>query len=541
MLYIIYSIIFLINIYIRDFIHFLKRIIFKTKDENSNYCIPLINSDSVLTDDPFVLSMLYSIYIDINEEEIKKKEKKSGNSENNFALVYMRLNPSAFLQYSFKEITKNLFLIHNKPMHKKYSKLVIIKIILIILVSIYSFIIHSINLSLIIIFLIFIISLPIQISPWFHHKIYKCFHPSTDDTHINIYQIINLKFKGFKYINYASYLLFFLSIIVLAIFSFLVSDNHEFSDINETFNRTGLFTPRQNVVRDKNSREFLKSAMCLTKFHGLDIIQIASLAQITYYDDIEQIKFYLENSVFNSDNIKISDMKIISKKNGILIMTDIDIKNKNGVRVFSVRGTKAHKDKILDAEIFASSATLTLMRKFPLFGNTESYFVTIISGLLTYPLRNLKDFTLTNLYMKELSENYEKYNNTNRNIIFTGHSLGGGLAKYMGIKYNKQSISFSGPGVTPLEYEYSKNQLKKNYIKQYFVDVVPDNDLIPRFETTSGTIYRVICEESLFSFKCHSIDRTFCMLGLMCHEEDYIGNICKGIFDDKELKKMQLF
>ena len=41
------------------------------------------------------------------------------------------------------------------------------------------------------------------------------------------------KFKGFKYINYASYLLFFLSIIVLAIFSFLVSDNHEFSDIND--------------------------------------------------------------------------------------------------------------------------------------------------------------------------------------------------------------------------------------------------------------------------------------------------------------------
>ena len=74
-LYIIYSIIFLINIYIRDFIHFLKRIIFKTKDENSNYCIPLINSDSVLTDDPFVLSMLYSIYIDMNEEEIKKKKK----------------------------------------------------------------------------------------------------------------------------------------------------------------------------------------------------------------------------------------------------------------------------------------------------------------------------------------------------------------------------------------------------------------------------------------------------------------------------------
>ena len=111
----------------------------------------------------------------------------------------------------------------------------------------------------------------------------------------------------------------------------------------------------------------------------------------------------------------------------------------------------------------------------------------------------------------------------------------------MRIKYNKQSISFSGPGVTPLEYEYSQNNLRKNYIKQFFVDIIPDNDIVPRLETTSGTIFRVICEESIFSFKCHSIDRTFCMMGMMCHEEDYSENICKGRFYEKELKKMNLF
>ena len=57
--------------------------------------------------------------------------------------------------------------------------------------------------------------------------------------------------------------------------------------------------------------------------------------------------------------------------------------------------------------------------------------------------------------------------NGTRNIIFTGHSLGGGLAKLLGVKYNKQSISFSGPGVTPLEIEYSKknnNHLHYTYL-----------------------------------------------------------------------------
>ena len=232
-------------------------------------------------------------------------------------------------------------------------------------------------------------------------------------------------------------------------------------------------------------------------------------------------------------------MKIISKNDGILIMTDIDIRNKIGVRVFSIRGTFALKDTLLDVEMFASSATLSLIRLFPLIGNTESYLSRQISKYLTFPKTYLKDYTLTNHYMEELSKNYEKFSDTNRNIIFTGHSLGGGLAKYMGIKYNKQSISFSGPGVTPLEYEYTQKNINNNYIKNYFVDIVPDKDIVPRLETTSGTIYRIICEEPLFSFKCHSIDRTFCMMGLMCQGEEYTGQICKGIFNDKELTEMK--
>ena len=257
---------------------------------------------------------------------------------------------------------------------------------------------------------------------------------------------MKIKFKGFKWINYVCSILFFILLIILTIISFFISDNHEFSDINDSFNRTGLFIPRKKITNHKNKQQFLKSALCLTKFHGLNIIQISSLSQITYYDNIEQIKFYLENSVFNNDdNVKISDMKIISKKDGILIMTDIDIKNKIGVRVFSIRGTKAKKDILLDVEFFASSSTLTLIRKFPLIGNIESYFVKIITGFLTLPLRNLNDFTLTNLYMKEISENYEKYNNTDRYIIFTGHSLGGGLAKYIcGLNIINKVFHFQG-------------------------------------------------------------------------------------------------
>ena len=555
LIYIFYSIIFVINIYLIDFYYFMKKCFFQKKkyydySNNDKKCyIPLINQDSEIIVDPFIFSMIYSIYIDINEKELKKyqeknvkeniKVQKADKASINVLTNTIRIFQKPLIEYLMKEYSKRLFIIYHRPLHKKCSFIVIIKFILIFSIIIYS----GINLtfkSTIIFLVVFILAFPIQTSPWFLHKLFKTFQCSSNNNNLEIYQIINFMFRGFKYINYVSSFIFFISIIALTIISFIVTDIHNFSDINKTFNKTGLFIPKQSFTKSNNTRQFLKSAICLTKFHGLNIIQIASLAQITYYDDIEQIKFYLNHSVFSDNNkVRISDMKILNRKNGIIVMTDIDIKNQNGVRVFSIRGTTAHKDILLDAEMFASSATLSLIRQFPLFGNTESEFVSIISGFLTFPLKQLNDYTLTNLYMNELSEYYEKYNNTDRNIIFTGHSLGGGLAKFMGFKYNKQSISFSGPGVTPLEYNYSHTNSNKNYAKQYFVDVVPDNDIVPRLETTSGTIFRVICEESLFSFKCHSIDRTFCMMGMMCHEDESTSNICEGIFTNKELMKMK--
>ena len=130
--------------------------------------------------------------------------------------------------------------------------------------------------------------------------------------------------------------------------------------------------------------------------------------------------------------------------------------------------------------------------------------------------------------------------NAKRIIFFTGHSLSGGLAKLLGVKYNKQSISFSGPGVTPLEIEYSRKN--NNYIKTTFVDVIPDKDVVPRIEKTSGTVFRVICDLPILKalLKCHSIGRTVCMMGIMCNDEDnYVTKLCQGIFDNNELNEIR--
>ena len=73
-------------------------------------------------------------------------------------------------------------------------------------------------------------------------------------------------------------------------------------------------------------------------------------------------------------------------------------------------------------------------------------------------------------------------------IIF-GHSLGGGLAKYTAFKYKLLGFSVSGPGLTPLEFNYGKNKDNNytKYFKNTFIDLIPDLDIIPRVEISGGS------------------------------------------------------
>ena len=502
--------------------------------------------------DPFFFSIMYTYYIYIKEEENKISVKKKVKIFIHLNLLYKVLGMKEEITDCFPEYFKanDNLIVNEKPVHEKYNPIILFKIILLITIILYLFIIiierkWKCLLFLIIFCFIYLIVFPIQIIPWPIHSFFSfCSSESKENNVFDLYYIIVTAFKGFKFINYIMSFLFFFAIIILTFLSFLISNrNKGFSDIDKTFNKSGQFVPRTSFNKVQNNKNNFKSAMCLTKYYNLNLIQIASLAQVVYYKDTEKIKYYLKNSVFNGhDNIKISNIEILSNDDddAILMMTDLDIKNQKGLRVFSVRGTSNLKDALLDIEIFAPSIMLTLIRKFKI-GIIETYFSKKLSQYLTYTIRYFKDYTLTYHYITQLSKLYEKNINTDRNIIFTGHSLGGGLAKYLGVKYNKQTISFSGPGVTPLEAEFSKSKDFNKYIKTYFVDVIPDIDIIPRIETTSGTIYRIICEESIMNFaKCHSIDRTFCMMGIMCDfEEEYTGNICEGIFSQKELKKMR--
>jgi hypothetical protein len=112
--------------------------------------------------------------------------------------------------------------------------------------------------------------------------------------------------------------------------------------------------------------------------------------------------------------------------------------------------------------------------------------------------------------------------------------LGGGMAKFLGLKYHKENVAVSGPGITPLEYKIKKDNNYYKYFKSNLIDIIPDNDIVPRIETSGGTKYRVLCEKGYIS--CHQIERIICQIGATCRREDLSGDICMSIFgkDDYE-------
>lgn len=368
----------------------------------------------------------------------------------------------------------------------------------------------------------------------------------------NVVSKVEEKYAGLSFWIYSIIVLIFLFILFLAIYA-IKNDNLEFQSVEERLGSMDKFNniPINDYTEEHFSRYYVKSPMCFTTIHHLNLIQLAALTQAAYItkkNDIEIAKnIFYENTIFKDSDIKISKMTFLTDDKediAVVLRTDIEVPNSSkNLIVFSIRGSFSNRDWILDLEMYSPSVIFTLIRMIPLIQRTESSTSKVLNSILTFPLYCMEKITLLKLYTNQIIEKVDKIiqeNKENSEFIFVGHSLGGGLSKYIASKYKKQSFSVSGPGVTPLEI-MDINDNGNKFFKSNFIDIVPDNDIVPRFEISGGIKYRVICNKNLLN--CHSIDRTICMMGLMCEQEEYTKRLCLSMpnIGEKEYNKMQIF
>jgi hypothetical protein len=257
--------------------------------------------------------------------------------------------------------------------------------------------------------------------------------------------------------------------------------------------------------------------------------------------DADNVLLYLKDSIFKENLEQITDFKYLNVKSKYarVLMTDMDIPGKKPLTVFTIQASIKRLDYWLDLEIFLSSGILTICRILTI-NKYESLTSRVITWFLTIPLRTMEKFTLFKVYLDHLDDEIDgiiKNIKDDRNIIFSGHSLGGGMAKYLGLKYHKESVAVSGPGIASLEYKFNDERNYYKYFKSNFIDVVPDHDIVPRLESSGGIRYRVLCEKGFFT--CHLVERILCQVGAMCRREDLVGDLCMTYFGRDKYKEIR--
>ena len=468
------------------------------------------------------------IKVGISNESIDFKYKNKKKKKNCCEKLFFKA-----ISFHFSLCSKKIIL-HLQTLFK------IIFAILSLSYFIYSFLKKSLSLSgLIFIISLYIISLIICIEfstpMWIINSIYR-WHLKIKKKYERKYQMkcrkLNEKFGYFKLIDMIPVILSIglLFFIFFTNIFFRISSWYLFDNIRK-IEEKGKFIEGNWTKEILSEQSNFENIICNSSIYGLNMLKIGSLALASYTSNIENTRNYIEKSFFKEKIEKINEMRILNEnsKYGVVLLITVIIPHEKPLSIFAIQGSIKKLDWWLDIEIFCSSAIFSFLNRISVT-QLESLTSNIITWLLTLPLRFLDKLTLFKKYFESLdpyiSEEIKIINGTN-NIIFIGHSLGGGLTKFFGLKYHKESVSFSGPGITPLEFKL-KDELNYKYFKTNLIDVIPDYDTIPRIETSAGIRYRVLCNKGFF--ECHGIERTICQMGATCRREDLTGDLCMSLF-----------
>ena len=335
---------------------------------------------------------------------------------------------------------------------------------------------------------------------------------------------MNVKKKMRKFRNMSITMYFFLVFAMAGLTSYIqgVGKDRGYPDLAVADAYTYKGQPPEPTV---NQIKEIVSEVCYVKPYQLKMIQIAALAAASYYNRSDPSTEALLTEFFNDtgisiDSDSIQQMDVNQYKYGTATAFQF---SKQNLTVVSIRGSTEAIDWVLDAQLFASSLLLTISTVFSFFTTTITPYTNVkIRQVIASPLYVLKPLTLTNKFIADLRSWYDGIDK-NANILFVGHSLGGGLAKLFGHIYGAPSVSISGPGVAVVqqlfdpvdETDLPDNKYETRLISQS--ELIPDFDVVPRFEVTAGTRYRILCNRGVIS--CHGIGSTICMLGIMCETE----------------------
>eukprot|EP00118_Oscarella_pearsei_P015751 m.144543 g.144543 ORF g.144543 m.144543 type:complete len:736 (+) comp38402_c0_seq1:35-2242(+) len=188
---------------------------------------------------------------------------------------------------------------------------------------------------------------------------------------------------------------------------------------------------------------------------------------------------------------------------------------KRNLTVISIRGTRfSHlTDLMQDADLYTETATLQLFSLFvPI---TILLPLDTVAEIVYYSSFVERMFHDTASYYYETLTKYvkSKLNFYSGRVLFTGHSLGGSIAKIAGATLGIRAITFNSPG---LLFSRRKFGLDRKQIDLTAVNVAMRHDIVSEIDRPGGAVHHIGCPVSSL-ITCHRIITVACEFQNKCN------------------------
>ncbi len=276
----------------------------------------------------------------------------------------------------------------------------------------------------------------------------------------------------------------------------------------------------------------------------LSVLDLAHVSNAAYMEE-EDLKAYLVEEIPRHHFTNVSKLDL-GNYGPVTYLFDLP---KTKVLVFGVRGTNEVFDLYQDLDSYSEAILIQLTTSlFPLYASP--IFQNVLNKLvgtsyhLVEALSFLKDILLnrqrgsnqgemtkgrrsssvTRYYYDALSTYVQETILANPyygdyQLLFTGHSLGGGVAQVVAARLKGVAVVFSAPGLV-----LSRRKFKINLsdIDSFCINVCPIGDLVPLIDIQGIKAQNIRCSRERLSYHCHSILSTI----------DEIQGSCSGTPDE---------
>jgi len=247
--------------------------------------------------------------------------------------------------------------------------------------------------------------------------------------------------------------------------------------------------------------------------HQLSALDLAAIAASIYWPTEKDAEHGLSKAFTGTSLGAAKHLQFSKGRKGQGFWAVLEIPGSR-TSIFAVRGAEISSDaRMLDRDAYTSLAVLRFLDHFsPALQLMPHCLSSLILAALTSPL-------LHNAHAEaDLTSELEAFvasyldDHPERQVVFTGHSLGGVAAAAVATKFKRPALIFSSPGRL---LGKSRMRAEVGEVPESILEISPERDIMPRFDRhVSTTVQSIRCEGSVL--ECSSLVMTTCELWRSC-------------------------